>query len=84
MEERMTEKPRYRTIATVAEAEALRGLVETIVEGWYPPERHLDFADVVDRLERQADVDLGSSMTSPAIRHLRKIVTETRRAMSES
>ncbi len=62
-------------ITTKADARA----IEDDVEGWYPAGTRIDWEDFLERLEKRG-MDLGDSMGSPAIREIKKMVREMRKA----
>lgn len=66
-------------ITTREDARAIESDVEAIVEGWYPPGTRMDWEDFLERLEKRG-MDLGDSMDSPAIRQIKKMAREMRKA----
>jgi hypothetical protein len=71
-----------------AVTEEIISLAYDIVDGWYQ-EGPVDWEDVLDRLDGAtlADgslLDLGSSLTSPAIRKIKKAVIKARGCLQET
>lgn len=70
--------PKWREIRTTEDADSIRDVVESILDGWYPDGSRIDWGDFIDRVEG-SDLDLGDDMTSPAIKRIRAIVRELRK-----
>jgi predicted SpoU family rRNA methylase len=66
-------------ITTREDARGIESDVEAVVEGWYPPGTRVDWQDFLDRLEKRG-MDLGDSMSSPAIEEIKKMVRNMRKA----
>jgi hypothetical protein len=67
-----------KEIRTAADADSIRGVIESILDGWYT-DRRVDFVDLFDRLEQGDDYDLGDSLLSPAVGRIKGIVREWRK-----
>lgn len=67
-----------KPIITAVDADAIREDIEAVVEGWYPTGR-IDWEDLLDRIEDRG-YDLGTDLTSPAIKRIKAIVKEIRAA----
>lgn len=52
---------------------------EKLYDGWYAQSERIDWGDFIDRLERYADVDLGSDMLSPTIKAIQKHIRAYRK-----
>lgn len=68
-----------REIRTAADADSIREDIEEVYSGWFADESSIDWEDFVDRLEKR-DLDLGGDMLSPAVKRIKVIVRELRRA----
>lgn len=66
-------------ITTREDARGIEDDVASVVEGWYPAGTRIDWTDFLDRLEKRG-MDLGDSMDSPAIREIKKMTREMRKA----
>jgi isocitrate dehydrogenase len=49
-------------------------VIETVYEGYYADEPRIDWYKFLERVETYALVDLGSSMDSPVVKHIKKLV----------
>jgi hypothetical protein len=73
----MTEQ--YKPIRTAEDiTEPLIDVIETVFEGWYADEPRIDWLAFLERVEIMGHVDFGSSMDSPAIKAVKKIVKDLR------
>jgi hypothetical protein len=60
--------------------DALVQAIETVYEGYYADEPRIDWHRFLERVETYALVDLGSSMDSPVVKHIKKLVKGLRTA----
>jgi len=73
----------YRTITTPSEVdERLADTIAYIVDGWYADSR-LDIYDLLDRVERSANVDLGEDTDSPVCRRVVAIARKIKKEHKE-
>lgn len=56
----------------------LKAAVESVYDGWWADQSRIDWEDFLDRVERYADVDLGSDMLSPQIKAIKRYVGKLR------
>lgn len=52
---------------------------EAIADGWYPDQARIYWDDLLDRLEDQTGIDLGTDMASPQIKAIKAHVRAYRR-----
>ena len=55
-------------------------VIETVYEGYYSDEPRIDWHKFLERVETYALVNFGSSMDSPVVKHVKKIVKGLRTA----
>jgi hypothetical protein len=73
--------PNVRYIQTAADANQIRPEIESVYDGWFADVRRIDWEEFLDRLEEFVDIDMGGSMTTPAVARIKQIVSELRAQM---
>lgn len=69
----------YKVVSTAADfTEDVVTAIETVFDGYYADEPRIDWYKFLERVENYALVDFGSSMDSPAVKEVKKIVKRLR------